>query len=475
MKKLIQPSPHPVLSVEAQAYVDASGGMSPARSVKSQIYGVGKASKVGDERTGRALARPARIGANAGADRLVPQIAQFMGAESDPINNMGKNLAEAEVVADTDDWSSVSDEHLGEVALRMTDSGKVKTVLVRLPSANQSCIVDWVNFTVLEDTFFKTARQTLIADEQIIEESSRQWEKIFGFGVTSKRDRGMNFYPESWVLGDGMGFVCFGGQRGTMLVTLTGQGCQNAVAGWERRLFDFLTKIAVRPVISRIDLAHDDFDGNRISVDWADAQWDAGGFTFKKGGRPPEPRQLGSWKRPSGKGRTFTVGQRVSSKYCRFYERGKKEGDKSSLWCRCEVEFKNTNSIISFDILLKPTDFFAAAYPCFSDFVHVDTPQRMEVKVKTAHITIDACVEVTKRQFGKYIRVFRELWGDKEALDLICNQAEDYWPKRMKPLTSTATSGPIPIHKAVAASVPSFTHFINTVPSFGLNGIYGSL
>ncbi|HEX8611575.1 MAG TPA: replication initiation factor domain-containing protein [Telluria sp.] len=425
------------------------------------------------ERTASATSLSGRVGAGASKPRLVPRKPYDSAPEDAPINNMGENLEGAGIDVDADVWASASDEDLGEVSLVITDSGKIKTVMVRKPSASQACIIDWINFTVLEDTFFKTARQTLVTDDQIIEEASRQFEKIFGFGITEKRDRGMNFYRESWVLGDGMGFVCFGGQRSTMLVTLSGQGCQNAVGGWEQRLFDFLTKVAMRPSISRIDLAHDDIDGNYLSVDWAYDQYEQSGYTHKAGGRPPNIERIGNWTRPTGKGRTLTIGLRSSSKFCRFYEKGRKEGDRASPWCRCEVEFKNTNTVIAFEVLLNPTDFFASAYPCFAHFVHVDTPKRMAVKVKTAQITVDACIEVTKHQFGKYIRVFRELWGDKEALDLICNEAEDYWPKRMKPLTSNATSGPTPVHKQAPARVPSFLQFITAVPSFGLNGENG--
>lgn len=424
----------------------------------------------GGERTASAQALPARIAAEAVRAGIVPRNTQDCSNVDRPINNMGENLIGDD---DTDTWASVSDDDMGEVSLVMTDSGKVKTMMVRKPSNTQACIIDWINFTVLETTFHKTARETLISDDQIINEASRQFEKIFGFGITEKRDRGMNFYRDSWVLGDQMGFVCFGGQRATMLVTLTGQGCLNAVAGWEKRLFDFLTKVAQRPSISRVDLAHDDIKGEYLSVDWAYDQYELSGYTQKVGGRPPNIERIGNWNRPTGKGRTLTIGLRSSSKFCRFYEKGKKEGDKDSGWCRCEVEFKNTNTVIPFDVLLNPTDFFAAAYPCFSHFVQVKTPQRMVVKTKTAQITVDACIEVTKHQFGKYIRVFRELWGDKKALDLICNEAEDYWPKRMKPLTNDATSGPTPVHKQAPITVPSFLQFITTVPSFGLNGENG--
>jgi len=459
----------PNFDESAQAYIDASG-RSSVRNVKSQIYCAGKPPAVSADRTASAAALPERIGVEAEKAGLVPQIAHVSASGCPPINNMGENLQNVESEA----WSSICDEDLGEVELVMTDSGKIKSVMVRRPSAAQTCVIDWINFSVLEDTWFKTAREQLITDDQIIIEASRQLEKIFGFGITSNRGKGMNFYRDSWVLGDDMGFVCFGSQRSTMLITLTGQGCLNAVSGWEKRLYDFLTKTAIRPTISRIDLAHDDLAGAYLSVDWAYQQWWDAGFSFKKnGGRPPEIQKVGNWDRPSGKGRTLTIGQRSSSKYCRFYEKGRKEGDKSSLWCRCEIEFKNTNTIIRPDVLLDPSSFFVGAYPCLAMFATVETPARMEVKARAQHITVDDSIAVTKRQYGKYIRVFRALFGDKETLDLITNEDENAFPKRLKPFLSFVDTGPAPVHVEPPPYVPSFFHFINTVPSFGLNGKHG--
>ncbi|MNR75988.1 Replication initiation factor [compost metagenome] len=428
----------------AEAYRMASGGSS-AKKVKAQIYGQGKAVGALSDEGGRGIPQPHPTG--------LPQVAEL--AET-PINNMGVTTTRAKTEM---------------VELVMTDSGEVKQVMVRIPTEGQCAVIDWVNFTVLEDTWFRSARETLIDDEAIVMEASRQLEKIFGFGVTSHRDRGMNFYRDSWVLGDDFGFVCFGGQRQTMLVTLTGQGCANAIAGWENRLYDFLTTTAIRPVISRIDLAHDDFDGSYLSVDWAEKTWITGGFSASTGGEPPSIERIGNWHRPSGKGRTLTIGRRTSGKFTRFYEKGKKEGCKASPWLRAEVEFKSSDRIIPFHVLLTPSDFFAAAYPCFEEFAHVDTPQRVPVKQKTAEIVIDACIEVTRHQFGKYIRVFRELYGDKAALDMISSPDKNAWPKRMKPLTSNAhTGGESMHHKFAVPTVPSFINFIKAVPSFGLNG-----
>lgn len=435
-----------ILPDAAEAYHTASGSSS-AKKVKAAIYGVGKPS-------GHASRQAQRGGVS---EAHPTENAQDAALADTPINNMGvtTTLAKTELVE-----------------LVMTDSGEIKQVMVRVRAEGQCAVIDWVNFTVSEDTWFRTARETFIDDEQIVIEASRQLEKIFGFGVTLHRDRGMNFYRDSWVLGDDMGFVCFGGQRQTMLITLNGHGCANAIEGWEKRLYEFLTTVAVRPVISRIDLAHDDFEGAYLSVDWAEAQWWKGGYSAATGGEPPSIERVGNWHRPTGKGRTLTIGRRTSGKFTRFYEKGKKEGDKLSLWLRCEVEYKSSDRVIPFHVLLTPSDFFAATYPCFQEFVHVDTPKRISVKQKTALTVYEAAIETVKHQFGKHLRVIRAVTGnDKAALDLVCNPDENAWPKRMKPLTDTAQTSPAPIHKEVR--IPSWMDFTKCCASLGLNADNG--
>jgi len=109
----------------------------------------------------------------------------------------------------------------------------------------------------------------------------------------------------------------------------------------------------------------------------------------------------------------------------------------------------------------------------FKKFGEVDARSRFEVKRRAAVINHDAAEKWLRVQCGKYYRVWRELYGDKEALDRLCCADENYWPKRLKVLTDSATSGPIPIHKQEVVQVPDFLHFIKTVPSFGLNGENG--
>jgi phage replication initiation protein len=436
------------LSPDAQAYQDAKDGLlSVARSIKAQVYGAGKppaASAVKRSAPTPQAGYPTESAADA--------------VEFSPINNMGENLVGERETVDG-------------VELVMTDSGKVKIHMLKRPANENVCIIDWLNFTVLEDTWFRTAREHMISNDEIVIEASRHLEKIFGFGITAKRETGMNFYKESWVLGDDMGFVCFGGQRATMLITLNGQGCTNAVEGWQARLYDFLTRTAIRPSISRIDLAHDDIEGKYLSVDWAEAQWSVGGYTARAGGRAPSIECVGNWHRPSGAGRTLYIGTRTSGKFCRFYEKGKKEGDATSSWCRAEVEFKSSDRILPLEMLVRPSEYFAGAYPCFSVFAHFPTVRRLEIKQKTAQVVIGKAIDTTRHQFGKYLRVFRDVYGDKEALDLVCNPDKQAWPKRLKSLTSTVATGLLPIHETMTIPViPDFINFIKAVPSFGLNG-----
>lgn len=332
------------------------------------------------------------------------------------------------------------------IQLVMTDTGLLKEVMVRKPANGEVCTIDWINFTIHENTFLKV-NNGLIADEQFINQASYDLEQIFGFGVTHHRDKGLNFYLDSWVLGDDFGFVCFGGQRNTMLVQLNGQGCASAHDGWEKRLFHYLTEKADRPVITRIDLAHDDFEGERLTVDWAEAQYLQGGYTPANGGTLPNVERIGNWHNPTGKGRTFTIGTRSNGKFSRCYEKGKKEGDKFSLWTRFEVEYKSKDRVIPFEILLSPSEYFVPAYPCIADFACVDTASKIEVKKKAATINFSDAIEITRRQFGKYIRVFCEVLGDEVALQKIKHEDKDAMPKRLKRITSGINTCETPVHK----------------------------
>jgi len=128
-----------------------------------------------------------------------------------------------------------------EIGARLVlEDGEVKEIPARRGYGGDSAFLDWVNFTTDENDFFFGL--VPLSDEDVVDRISYYCKEIFGFGITEKRQAGANFYHRSYVLGEKCGMVCHGGQRSTVLVMLSGDGCAAAKEGWELRLYDFLSK-----------------------------------------------------------------------------------------------------------------------------------------------------------------------------------------------------------------------------------------
>ncbi|OAM51518.1 hypothetical protein A7981_08490 [Methylovorus sp. MM2] len=305
----------------------------------------------------------------------------------------------------------------GKIEL-VCDDGKIKQVIPRSHYDSEHCFVDWVQFTVHEDTF--QILEGGVVDQEIMMAASLACESIFGFGITSKRDKGMHFYRTSYNLGDKYGFVCYGGQRNTVHFVLNGSGCAAARRGWERRLFDFLES-SMNAGITRIDLAHDDIKGELYTVDDLDKAYDDG--KFNNGGRDPNIEHRGNWKKPNGKGRTIYIGNRNNGRYFRGYEKGKQLGDPNSPWVRMEVEFKSVDRIVPFDILKRPQDYYAAAYPILATFSH--DLKRIHTIQKTTQISYERTKRWLKRQCGPALNLMLDIEGSPKAvLDMIIREGK---------------------------------------------------
>ncbi|WP_240493549.1 replication initiation factor domain-containing protein [Pandoraea sp. ISTKB] len=360
------------------------------------------------------------------------------------------------------------------VSLVLTDTGEIKQVMVRRPANEQCAFIDCVRFTIGEETWSSTAGITLVSDEDYVREASFQLEKIFGFGVTKHLKKPRDFYLDSWELGDGFGLVCFGGlsQRGTMLVVLHGAGCLAAKDRWEYRLHGFLHSKAKRPALTRVDLAHDEFDGDHVNVETADRWYDEGGFNCSF--RAPSHEYRGNWKNPDGKGRTIYIGKRKNGKVCRVYEKGCEQGDAESKWVRVEVEFRNTDRVIPLDVLLDPSAYFVGAYPCLQLLSHERSPERIACKTKAAEINVQACVDHIKRTYGKHLKVLRGLFGDSDLLARVEADSND-WPKRLK--VADYRWSDMPIHrqpKSQSANEFDISKEILTAPACGSTGGLGT-
>lgn len=311
---------------------------------------------------------------------------------------------------------------------------------IRSGYGGDASFIDWINFTVDETAFYWGGSGVPVTDDQVIVEVSARCEALFGFGITMKMDRGQHFYRNSYRLGDGFGLVCYGGQRGTVLIQLTGEGCMNAKAGWEKRLHDFLSN-ADRARITRIDLAYDDFESKKYSVDRAASDYDAGLFEMR--GRPPSYEQRGNWKKPDGKGRTVYIGSRKNGKFARIYEKGKQLGDPESEWVRVELEYKSVDREIPFDVLLVAGEYLSAGYPAFAWINGVQ--KRIATFRKEARYSYEKMCGWLKKQAGAALWVVAEIEGGlSEFLAKVGKVGEV--PKALIGVRSIESGG-VPFHR----------------------------
>lgn len=284
---------------------------------------------------------------------------------------------------------------------------KIKELTLRAGWGDDLAHVDAVSFTIHESTLDKIAHRTCLSNEDFALEMSLQLYGVLGFGITAKRDKGMNFYEESWELGDGYGFISCGGQRNTILVQISGTGCACARDDWEMRLYLWLSEKAERPRLTRVDFAFDDLDGTLYTPDQAHADAMAG--LYSAGGRRPFVEKRGDWDHPDGSGRTLYVGKRANGKFCRVYEKGREQGDANHPWVRVEVELKSVDRIIPLDALIDAGAYFAGCYPAFQRFKGLKTPKVVKTQQQEMVISYDHLLHHGALQVGRLVNYMRDV------------------------------------------------------------------
>lgn len=338
----------------------------------------------------------------------------------------------------------------------------IELVPIRMPVGTEQVIIDAVNFVTSVDTFGEF--DEVLKDAEMPEAERLELVKEFVFEITTVladifgsdfsdatyNGKGIHFYKYGFSIGSAdakLGTIAIGGQNNTVLVMITGTGCQYADNYWEHNLYNFLKYDAINPKLTRIDLAHDDFEGIYSSPEIADEADSQGMFALTN--RMPTVQHLGDWKRPTGAGRTLQVGKRENGKLYRGYEKGKKFGDVDSLWFRSEVEFGTAGRHLPFEMLISPTQYFAGAYPfCLEIVEHakgeiLDTVSRVPCTKKEAEISLNKSIQIWKHQAGRYIAAYRELFVKKDSqgnlvpddsliLDLLQTDKKDFYPKRLR-------------------------------------------
>lgn len=247
---------------------------------------------------------------------------------------------------------------------------------------------------------------------------------ILGFGSGEEKNRfkaypnGLNSYKYAIGMPLGAGIIHVGHTSGTVLVTITGQGAFMAAPGWESRLHNFLRD--VKGWLTRVDMAFDDYKGEIFPVRLMRERAKEGAFC--RGGRPPKIELRGAWEQddPTNSGLTLYVGSRMSGKYTRIYEKGKEQGEENSPWVRAEVELHNSCYQLTLDMLLHPTQWFVAFYPCFEAVQFSGNRQELEYRQRLAGATLEHSRKWIRHQAGGHLAALRQFYTDTELLDLLC-------------------------------------------------------
>ena len=312
--------------------------------------------------------------------------------------------------------------------------GKGKLIEIPLRRGREDgAFIDQITFTIHEDTIPKVAGFPLVSDNEHIIKYSEFLEQILGFGISAKLPfKGKFFYQSCYQLGSEnveYGKVHYGGQRETMLVELNGTGCTAAKPGWEARLYEFLNQ-AIRPKITRVDVAHDFFNGE-YTPEQALLDHDNGHYDMSNK-RPKSECKGTAWRFEDGSGKTFYIGKKGNAKFVRVYEKGRQLGDKESPWVRFEIEFRAGDIQIPLDVLHVPGQYLGGAYP-ICGLIFEAQAERMNATEKTVNLTFDHKLFHAKNQVGRFINFLTDIcWSDKQIVDAL--KAEDgQYPKGLEP------------------------------------------
>jgi DNA relaxase NicK len=326
------------------------------------------------------------------------------------------------------------------------------------PIDNHGLKVDTLSIT---GKFDDIQSRKSFTDKDYVNEFMVLIQMFLGLTVNYSNAGSKNGYKESRLLEytDGrpfknLGFVAWGGNAGTYQLYLTGEACE--YLGLNNLLPKLKSIVDLNVMkIKRIDIAHDDYEGN-FNLQSALDMYDNDFFTIR---RKPSIRQVGDWHNEHDtKGRTVYIGNRNNGKMMRIYEKGKQLGDETSSWVRWEVELKSVDRVIPSDILLNYASYFTGAYPALKAICKAKGIEIATVCRKKLELTIDGIVKWLNHSAGKSLFAIRQfmkqldLNSDSEILDFLTRGKEEL-PKRFAmPIKSVSVS---PVVDVLENGVPN--------------------
>ena len=214
----------------------------------------------------------------------------------------------------------------------------------------------------------------------------------FGLTVGAARGFGKNHYKQTHNLecADGSvgGFLCYGGNKDTGYIYITGKGMQFVrELRTPPQLYYWVDEYFRAPKLSRVDIAYDDFDGIFTTDDCLTA-WDDDAFNGK--GRKPKCSEIIERGSP---GHTVYVGSRQSMVFWRSYDKQAEQGldPEDGIWFRHEAEIKKAPT----EILCDLDGSFASCNKFAMDMV-LRVPVAFSRAVKRAERTMDSVTKWLK-------------------------------------------------------------------------------
>jgi len=197
--------------------------------------------------------------------------------------------------------------------------------------------------------------------------------------------RGIHGYAESARCREGNVCIAWGGNGGTVFVDLPGDACAR-VRDWTMVRWWLETNHGWQ---TRVDLAYDDFEGVH-NIDEAVERYRSGEFIA--GGRPPRIKCIGNWIDEGGDqyGRTLEIGKRGNGKQLVVYEKGRQlrpDLVPSDPWVRWECRFGNKDRVLPLDMVTRPREYFARAYPAL-EFVDGSEGGRIRVRKAQERLSV---------------------------------------------------------------------------------------
>lgn len=313
----------------------------------------------------------------------------------------------------------------GTEHVRMLATGKsVKTILTPIPlqsAHSRVAHVDWLSFTFSPPE----------SDHSFIPQILQKLAELFGVSAVQGVDTGSGWqgYARRINLvnaeGVNIGLIAYGGkrQRGTIHVSLAGKACA-LVKDWDA-LRAWGELLGAR--ITRIDLAHDDFEGKTFTMEKM-VDWYKQG-QFNCGGRQPSHSVQGDWfTEHSPAGRTLNIGKQENGKMLCIYEKGKEQGDSQSPWVRVELRLRGDSRVIPWECLVKPGNYLAGSYRCLNFLSLIQDKIRTISKAVT--ISYARAVENARQMVGKLVNVMMMVSGG-DAFAVVSELKRTGYPERL--------------------------------------------